>query len=170
MAIYKETDCPFVYRVTAVKKVVDGDTLDAIFDLGFDVMYCSRVRLLGIDTPESRTSDKVEKVYGLLSKKALKKWVHWAVESDRDDVDIEIRCPEADSRGKFGRILGEVWVHCGEEDHEYYGWTNVNKWMCENAQAVGYWGQNKDDVRGEHMNNRRVLAEEDIQDYIDDER
>ena len=72
MAIYKETDCPFVYRVTAVKKVVDGDTLDAIFDLGFDVMYCSRVRLLGIDTPESRTSDKVEKVYGLLSKKALK--------------------------------------------------------------------------------------------------
>ena len=108
METYKETECSFVYRVEAVTKVIDGDTLDCVFDLGFDVMVKHRVRMLGIDTPESRTRNLNEKVYGLLSKKHLKSWVHWAIMSDRDDIDIEIRCPEADSRGKFGRILGEV--------------------------------------------------------------
>ena len=49
-------------------------------------------------------------------------------------------------------------MHCGEEGHEYEGWTNVNKWMCENGYAVGYWGQNKDDVKGEHWKNREYLA------------
>ena len=101
-----------------------------------------------------------------MSKKKLKEWVHWAVESDRDDIDIELRCPEEDSRGKFGRILGELWVHCGEEDHEYYGWTNVNKWMCENGHAVGYTGQNKDDVKDEHWNNRLMLAEQGVQELL----
>ena len=99
-----EEPCEFVYRVEAVTKIIDGDTIDCVFDLGFDVMGKFRVRLLGIDTPESRTRHKNEKVYGLLSKAALKSWVHWATMSDRDDIDIEIRCPEADSRGKFGRI------------------------------------------------------------------
>ena len=61
----------FSYRVNKVTKVVDGDTIDVIIDLGFDIMYKSRVRLFGIDTPESRTRDKVEKKYGLLSKKFL---------------------------------------------------------------------------------------------------
>ena len=95
---YKEEDCSFVYRIAAVEKVVDGDTIDALFDLGFDVLFRSRVRLLGIDTPESRTRNKVEKVYGLLSKKRLKSWVHWAIMDDRDDIQIQLRCPEADSR------------------------------------------------------------------------
>ena len=72
METYKETKCPFVYRVEAVTKVVDGDTLDCVFDLGFDVMVKHRVRMLGIDTPESRTRNLNEKVYGLLSKKHLK--------------------------------------------------------------------------------------------------
>ena len=67
MATYKEEDCQFVYRIEAVTKVVDGDTVDCVFDLGFDVMFLSRVRLLGIDTPESSTRHKNEKVYGLLS-------------------------------------------------------------------------------------------------------
>ena len=62
----------FSYRVNKVVKVVDGDTIDVLLDLGFDIMYNSRVRLFGIDTPESRTSDKVEKKYGMLSKKFLK--------------------------------------------------------------------------------------------------
>ena len=61
----------FSYRVNKVIKVVDGDTIDVMLDLGFDIMYKSRVRLFGIDTPESRTSDKVEKKYGMLSKKFL---------------------------------------------------------------------------------------------------
>ena len=166
METYKETECSFVYRVEAVTKIIDGDTLDCVFDLGFDVMVKHRVRMLGIDTPESRTRNLNEKVYGLLSKKHLKSWVHWAVMSDRDDIDIQIRCPEADSRGKFGRILGEVWVNCNAEG-EYGGWTNVNKWMCEHGYAVGYHGQNKDDVLVQHMANRKLLEERDGVKYLE---
>ena len=160
MATYKEDEsgCPFTYRVEAVSKVVDGDTLDCVFDLGFDVMVKHRVRMLGIDTPESRTRHKNEKIYGNLAGAALKSWVHWAVMSDRDDIEIQIRCPEADSRGKCGRILGEVWVNCDAEG-EHGGWTNVNKWLCENGYAVGYHGQNKDDVKNAHWANRELLAE-----------
>ena len=161
MGEYKGEDCSFVYRIEAVTKVVDGDTVDCVFDLGFDVMFKSRVRLLGIDTPESRTRHKNEKVYGLLSKKALKDWVHKAIADDRDDIEIELRCPEADSRGKFGRILGELWV---SEDGS---WTNLNQWMCENGYAVGYTGQNKDDVKDEHESNRRLLAEKGEQEYLE---
>ena len=168
MAEYKSEECSFVYRIAAVEKVVDGDTVDCMFDLGFDVLFRSRVRLLGIDTPESRTRNKVEKVYGLLSKSALKSWVHWAIMDDRDDIEIELRCPEADSRGKFGRILGELWVNCNSEG-EYGGWTNVNKWMCENGHAVGYWGQNKNDVADEHIVNRKYLAEHGIQELLMEE-
>ena len=167
MAEYKNDEpCEYIYDVVAVTKVVDGDTLDCVFDLGFDVMFKSRVRMLGIDTPESRTRNLNEKVYGLLSKKHLKEWVHWAVMSDRDDIEIQIRCPEKDSRGKFGRILGEVWVNCTEDGHDFGGWTNVNKWMCENGYAVGYWGQNKDDVESEHMANRKMLAESGEQELL----
>ena len=168
MAEYKNDEpCEYIYDVVAVTKVVDGDTLDCVFDLGFDVMFKSRVRMLGIDTPESRTRNLNEKVYGLLSKKHLKEWVHWAVMSDRDDIEIQIRCPEKDSRGKFGRILGEVWVNCTEDGNEFGGWTNVNKWMCENGYAVGYWGQNKEDVEGEHMANRKMLAESGEQELLE---
>ena len=160
MAEYKNDEpCEFIYRITAVEKVVDGDTIDAVIDLGFDVRLSNRIRLLGIDTPESRTRDLEEKFYGKLSSAALKSWVHWAVVSDREDIEIQLRCPEEDSRGKFGRILGELWINCSEDGHQYNGWTNLNKWMCENGYAVGYWGQNKDDVEGEHMANRKLLEE-----------
>ena len=65
MAEYKNDEpCEYIYDVVAVTKVVDGDTMDCVFDLGFDVMFKSRVRLLGIDTPESRTRNANEKVYG----------------------------------------------------------------------------------------------------------
>ena len=167
MAEYKNDEpCEYIYDVVAVTKIVDGDTMDCVFDLGFDVMFKSRVRLLGIDTPESRTRDLNEKVYGLLSKKHLKEWVHWAIMSDRDDIEIQVRCPEKDSRGKFGRILGEIWVNCTEDGHEFNGWTNVNQWMCEHGYAVGYWGQNKDDVADEHIVNRKLLAESGEQELL----
>jgi micrococcal nuclease len=114
------------------------------------------VRLLGIDTPESRTRDLEEKKYGLLSKKKLKQWCLSAVESEKDDIEIELRCPEADSRGKFGRVLAEVWVINTEDGTE----TNVNRWMCENFYAVPYTGQNKADVEALHMANRAKVAHE----------
>jgi micrococcal nuclease len=148
MSTYEQPECNYKYRVKALEKVVDGDTIDVSIDLGFDVSTSQRVRLLGIDTPESRTSDKEEKKFGLLSKKMLKQWCLKAVESEKDDIEIEIRCPEADSRGKFGRVLGEVWV---SEDGV---WTNVNKWMCDEGFAVPYVGQNKKDVEVLHMANR----------------
>ena len=161
MATYKEDEsgCPFVYSITAIEKVVDGDTVDAVIDLGFDVRFCGRIRLLGIDTPESRTRDLEEKFYGKLSTAALKSWLHWAIMSDRDDIEIKLRCPEADSRGKFGRILGELWINCTADGQEFSGWTNLNKWMCESGYAVGYFGGSKEEIEAEHMKNRKLLEE-----------
>ena len=151
MSTYTQEPCEFIYRVSSLEKVVDGDTIDVSIDLGFDVCTKQRVRLLGIDTPESRTRDLEEKKFGLLSKKKLREWCLKAVASEKDDIEIELRCPEKDSRGKFGRILAEVWV---SEDGE---WTNVNKWMCDNAFAVPYTGQNKADIEALHMANREKL-------------
>ena len=151
MATYAQPTCEYIYKVSSLEKVVDGDTIDVTIDLGFDVCTRQRVRLLGIDTPESRTSDPTEKVYGLISKKKLKEWCLRAVESEKDDIEIELRGPERDSRGKFGRILAEVWV-C--EDGQ---WTNVNKWMCDEGYAVPYSGQNKNAVTALHEANRRKL-------------
>ena len=154
MVVYSQEPCEFIYRVSSLEKVVDGDTIDVSIDLGFDVCTKQRVRLLGIDTPESRTRDLDEKKFGLLSKKRLREWCLKAVASEKDDIEIELRCPEKDSRGKFGRILAEVWV-C--EDGQ---WTNVNRWMCENGYAVPYTGQNKADVEALHMANREKVAHE----------
>ena len=151
--------CEFIYKITAVEKVVDGDTIDAVIDLGFDVGLRTRIRLLGMDTPESRTRNLEEKFYGKLSSSALKSWVHWAVVSDRDDIEIQLRCPEEDSRGKFGRILGELWINCTADGEEFSGWTNINKWMCENGYAVGYFGGSKEEIEAEHMKNRKLLEE-----------
>ena len=160
MAEYKNDDpCEFIYKITAVEKVVDGDTIDAVLDLGFDVGIRARIRLLGMDTPESRTRDLEEKFYGKLSSSALKSWVHWAVVSDRDDIEIQLRCPEEDSRGKFGRVLGELWINCTADGEEFSGWTNLNKWMCENGYAVGYFGGSKEEIEAEHMKNRKLLEE-----------
>ena len=161
MAEYKnDNPCEFIYHITAIEKVVDGDTVDAVIDLGFDVRYCGRVRLLGIDTPESRTRDLEEKFYGKLASAALKSWLHWAIMSDRDDIEIQLRCPEKDSRGKFGRILGELWINCTADGEGFSGWTNVNKWMCEAGYAVGYHGGSKEEIEAEHMKNRKLLEEQ----------
>ena len=84
-----------------VTRVVDGDTVDVIIDLGFDISYKSRVRLYGIDTPESRTRDKDEKVRGLMSKDFLVDML------GKGDVIIKTK---KDKKGKFGRILGELHV------------------------------------------------------------
>ena len=93
----------FSYRVSKVTKVIDGDTIDVILDMGFDIMYKQRVRLYGIDTPESRTRDLEEKKYGLLSKKFLQEHLKSASK-------IVIKTYKGDETGKFGRILGDVCV------------------------------------------------------------
>ena len=131
----------FSYRVNKVTKVIDGDTIDVIIDLGFDIMYKSRVRLFGIDTPESRTRDLVEKKFGLMSKEFLKEHL-------KEAEKIVIKTHKGEETGKFGRILGEIF--CDN--------VNINQQMCDVGHAVAYYGQSKDDIQEEHLKNRKILG------------
>ena len=121
-----------------VKRVVDGDTVDVVIDLGFDIHYSSRVRLYGIDTPESRTRNKDEKVRGIMSKEYL---------IDALSEGQVVIKTHRDKKGKFGRVLGEMYV----ED------TNINLTMVEECLAVKYEGQSKKDIEDEHLVNRQEL-------------
>lgn len=118
----------FEYYVKKVSKVVDGDTIDVDIDLGFDISFSSRVRLAGIDTPESRTSDKAEKVLGLESKAYLKN----AIDSAKTVV---IKTEKIDSSEKYGRILG--WVFLDGSD------KSINQKMIDEGYAWGYLGDTK---------------------------
>tara|TARA_B100000900_G_scaffold415140_1_gene443961 strand:- start:493 stop:930 length:438 start_codon:yes stop_codon:yes gene_type:complete len=137
-----ETVTPFAYRVKSIKKIIDGDTFDCILDLGFDVLLEARVRMAGIDTPESRTRDLTEKKFGLASKEYL-------VEKINNAEDIIVRTELDNEKGKFGRILGTV----------YLDGVNVNQKMIDEHYAVGYHGQSKDDIESQHLANRTVLIE-----------
>ena len=127
-----------------VDRVVDGDTVDVVLDLGFDVRFFSRERLYGIDTPESRTRDKDEKARGLISKKFL--------QDSLADQEAVIKTKLKDSRGKYGRVLGELWVDG----------VNINQTMVDKHLAVDYQGQSKDAVKEAHLVNREVLIAEGI--------
>ena len=118
----------YEYFVKEVKNVVDGDTIDVIIDLGFDILFASRVRLAGIDTPESRTTDKVEKALGLEAKEYLKKNL-------KDAKSVVIRTEKMDSSEKYGRILGWVYIN-GESE-------SVNNKMINDGYAWGYLGDTK---------------------------
>ena len=128
-----------------VERVVDGDTIDVILDLGFSVSYKSRVRLYGIDTPESRTRNKDEKARGKLASAFLSKAIELADQ-------VVIRTELKDSRGKFGRVLGTVV--CDGED--------INQGMVDGGFAVKYYGQSKKDVEAEHLINRQKLIDQGI--------
>jgi len=125
-----------------VDRVVDGDTIDVVLDLGFDIMFKSRVRLYGIDTPESRTRNKDEKVRGKMAGSFLKDAVD-------KGTQVVIQTKLKDSRGKYGRVLGNVIVDG----------LNINETMVKNYLAVAYFGQSKDDVEEEHLVNRQKLIE-----------
>ena len=128
-----------------VERVVDGDTIDVVLDLGFDILYRSRVRLYGIDTPESRTRDLDEKARGKMASAFLKE----AIEGG-DKIVIQTKLK--DSRGKFGRVLGNIVV-----DEE-----NINQSMIDANLAVAYYGQSKNEVEQEHLENRRILIEKGL--------
>ena len=133
---------PYSYRVKSIKKIIDGDTFDCIMDLGFDVLLEARVRMMGIDTPESRTRDLEEKKFGLLAKEYLTEKL--ATE------DLIVTTEVDNEKGKFGRILGWVWANG----------VNVNKQMIDENMAVAYHGQSKDDIEQAHLNNRAILQEQ----------
>jgi|TARA_R110000824_G_scaffold49591_1_gene139227 micrococcal nuclease len=127
-----------------IQRIVDGDTCDCVLDLGFSVHHKCRVRLYGIDTPESRTRNRDEKARGLLAKQFLKDSVK--------KKKIVLKTKLKDSKGKFGRILAEVWADG----------INVNEDLVKNAHAVYYHGQSKKDVEREHMENRQLLIDKGI--------
>mgnify|MGYP001432904226 FL=1 len=125
-----------------VKRVVDGDTVDVMLDLGFDILYNCRVRLFGIDTPESRTRNLDEKARGKMASAFLK-------EAIDNGTKVVIQTKLKDSRGKFGRVLGNVVVDG----------KNINQSMIENYHAAAYFGQNKEAIEAVHSANRTRLIE-----------
>ena len=118
----------YEYRVKKVLKIVDGDTIDVDIDLGFDISYTQRVRLAGIDTPESRTKDAREKVLGLEVKDRLKKAIDAA-------SDVIIVTEKPDSTEKYGRILG--WVYLDKSP------KSINELLIEEGYAWAYMGETK---------------------------
>ena len=126
---------PYIY-VCEIVKVVDGDTIDCAVSLGFDVSVRQRIRLYGLDAPESRTRDLEQKKYGKASKKFVKEFL------DSDDILLKTR-----EKGKYGRYLGDFCVG--------------NKWLCDELikahHAVPYYGQNKADIAAAHIRNRALV-------------
>jgi len=138
----------YEYKCT-VNKIVDGDTVDVDIDLGFGVVLTDeRVRIMGIDTPESRTRNKIEKLFGLAAKQRLKELL-----SQQCVLKTEINKDGEDMKGKFGRVLGDFVSPDGRM---------ITDIMIEEGHAVAYHGQSKDDVKAAHLENRKKLLAEGI--------
>jgi micrococcal nuclease len=118
----------YEYHVKKVTNVVDGDTIDVDIDLGFDISFSSRVRLAGIDTPESRTTNKAEKVLGLEAKEYVKSKI-------KDAKEVVIKTEKMDSSEKYGRILGWIFLDGSK--------VSVNEQMIADGYAWGYLGDTK---------------------------
>jgi|TARA_R100001126_G_scaffold35488_1_gene19824 micrococcal nuclease len=125
-----------------VTRVVDGDTVDANIDLGFDISYFSRIRLFGIDTPESRTRNKDEKLRGLLAK-------DYIVNALANGKQVLVKTA-LEKKGKYGRVLGSLVVDG----------LDLNQDMITKHLAVAYHGQSKADIEAEHLKNRQILIKE----------
>jgi len=141
----------YEYRVKIIK-VVDGDTVDVDIDLGFGVTLTDeRVRIMGIDTPESRTRDKVEKVFGKAAKQALLDML-----GETSILKTQINRDGEDMKGKFGRILGDFIVDRHGES------ISVVDALIEDGHAVDYYGGSKEDIQSAHMVNRKKLIDEGV--------
>ena len=134
----------YQYNCT-VTRIIDGDTLDVDIDLGFSVKLTKqRIRMMGIDTPESRTRNLEEKKRGLISKQYL---------LDKCPIGSTIRLVSHD-KGKFGRILGSIYTEASEQ--------SINKIMCDEGFAVEYYGGNKDDLEEQHQINKQKLIDKGL--------
>ena len=127
----------FEYKCV-ITKIIDGDTVDVDIDLGFDCwLRKQRIRLYGIDTPESRTRDKQEKRYGLAAKRFVMDFIPVG-------SSATLKTKE---KGKYGRYLGDLKVG--------------SKWLCkallDNHHAVKYFGQSKKDIKKGHLANRKLV-------------
>ena len=138
----------YEYKVK-VTRVVDGDTVDVDIDLGFGIwLRGERVRIMGIDTPESRTRDKVEKVFGLAAKNRLKELL------GKDAIlKTQVDKDGGDAKGKFGRILGDFYAADGRL---------ITDIMIEEGHCVPYFGGSKEDTQEQHAANRKRLVESGV--------
>jgi len=118
----------YEYHVKKIYKIVDGDTIDVDIDLGFNVSFFQRVRLAGIDTPESRTKDAYEKKLGLEVKEKLTDLL-------KDAKKIVIKTEKPDSTEKYGRILGWLFIDDGK--------LSVNEILIKEGYAWEYMGETK---------------------------
>ena len=140
----------YEYRCKVIE-VIDGDTVDVDIDLGFDIIIKGeRVRIMGIDTPESRTRDKVEKKFGLASKARLKELIGG---KSGPILKTQINRKGEDMRGKFGRILGDFVTDDGRL---------VTEILVEEGHAVAYFGGSKEEIQDKHMANRKKLIREGL--------
>ena len=131
-----------------IVRVVDGDTVDVDIDLGFGIwIQKERIRLYAIDTPESRTRDSMEKIFGKMASAIVEKFLPLG--------SIQILQTVQDKAGKFGRVLGKFKIFDGKNDRE----TTLNEWMIENHYAVAYHGQSKEDIANEHLINYKKVFE-----------
>ena len=144
-------------------KVVDGDTVDVDIDLGFGIwLHDERVRIMGIDTPESRTRDKVEDLFGEAAKARVKELfksehVKLITEEDRKGEDM---------KGKFGRILGDFNIEYKNKDNSY-AIRRLTSIMIEEGHAVAYFGGSKEEITMKHMANREKLLREGVVDQAE---
>ena len=135
----------YEYRCT-IDRVIDGDTVDVDIDLGFGVwLRKERVRMYGIDTPESRTRDLVEKKYGLAAKDFVLSFLPVG--------STQTLRTKKDDKGKFGRILGEFVVYDAKKD----AWRTLNQIMIDEHYGVEYHGQSKQEIEEEHLKNRELV-------------
>ena len=145
----------YEYKCNIVK-VIDGDTVDVDIDLGFGMwMLDERVRIMGIDTPESRTRDLEEKKFGLAAKKRLKELLGKSAV-----LATQVNKNGEDMKGKFGRILGDFNVYDPATD----SWRKSGEVLISEGHAVAYLGQNKEDIQEAHMINRKRLLESGVVD------
>ena len=143
----------YEYRAKLVN-VVDGDTVDVDIDLGFGIwMRDERVRIMGIDTPESRTRDTVEKKFGLAAKKRLTELLKGTI-----TLKTQIAKDGEDMKGKFGRILGDFNVYYAPQDRT----MPVTDIMMLEGHAVPYMGGSKEELLEQHMANRAKLIAEGV--------
>ena len=132
-----------------IKRVVDGDTVDVDIDLGFGIwIHNERVRLFGIDTPESRTRDLEEKKAGLFAKKVV---LHYLPEGSK-----QVLRTHKDKVGKYGRVLGEFVIYDSLADRQ----TTINQFMIDHKIGVEYSGKSKDEIVKQHIENRKYLEEQ----------
>lgn len=144
----------YEYRAT-LRKVVDGDTVDVDIDLGFGIwMRDERVRVMGIDTPESRTRDKEEKKFGLAAKKRITE----LLKVDGLVLKTQVARNGEDMKGKFGRILGDFEVYYSPQDRQ----MKVSEIMCLEGHAVAYFGGSKEELQEQHTANRAKLLAEGV--------